>query len=357
MQVHAAAQDGVGVQPQHRLDGGELNPLLQRLQVVERGCRFQREVGRTGRFVAFGYVNAGVDPVVQAAVRQAFAQVRQMAEERQTAGVADGADFPAPGQRLQALGGRQQNQGIAHLMQERLGVGGLRRQQFVHDVAQNRGAGIAEALHVVGIVFQVFQGQLAGLRQHAARLLPRRGEIDLGRLFRKVPAERQEVAGGLPAEAGEVVSQLSPDLSVGGRILAVNGRADLEIRFRQGGEGRMLLQIPLPVRHPLGQGVAGRLLHEGSGGSKEGRGGCGGGALPGFPRARPTARGVPLTGVAAENGLARTNASALSALAPAARRQPLTPSQPASHVGLGQSAAHGWHGMQGALGHGRGHRR
>ena len=112
-----------------------------------------------------------------------------MAEERQTAGMADGANIPAPSQRLQALGGRRQNQGATYLMQECLGVGGLRRQQFVHDVAQHLGAGIAEALHVGGIVFQVFQGQLAGLRQHAARLLPRRGEVDLRRLFRKAAAE------------------------------------------------------------------------------------------------------------------------------------------------------------------------
>ena len=74
VQGHAAAQDGVRVQPQHRLDGGELDPFLQRLQIVERCRRFQPEVGGTGRFVTFGYLNAGVDPVVQAAVRQAVPQ-------------------------------------------------------------------------------------------------------------------------------------------------------------------------------------------------------------------------------------------------------------------------------------------
>ena len=321
------------VQAQHRLDGGELDPLLQGLQMVERRRRFEREVGRAGRCVAFGYVDAGVDPVLQAVVRQAFPQGAQMVEERQRAGVADGADLPAPGQRLQALGGRQQNQGIAHLMQKRLGVRGLQRQQLIHDVAENRGPGSAETLHVVGVMRQVFQGQLAGLRQHATRLLPGWGEVGLGSLLRKAPAERQEVARGLPAEAGEIVPQLSPDPGMGGRVLTVHGRADLEVRLRQGREGGMLLQVPLAIGYPLRQGVMGGLLHEGAGSAKEGRGGPGGTACQRFPVLGPLPelrRGQPLQ---QERTHPDERLGAIGA-APAAHRQLCAPMQPARHLGF-----------------------
>ena len=82
LQVHAATQDGVGVEAQYRFDGGVLHPFLQGLQVIEGRCRFEREIGRTGWFVTPGDVDAGGNPVLQPVVRQALTQGAHVVEER-----------------------------------------------------------------------------------------------------------------------------------------------------------------------------------------------------------------------------------------------------------------------------------
>ena len=140
-------------------------------------------------------------------------------------------------------------------MQERLEVGDLRRQQLVHDVAQHGSAGFAEAMRVVGVMIQVFKSQLAGLRQHAACLMPGGFEINLRGLLGQAAAKRQELARRLPSKACKTVSQLSPDACRGQRVLTVNDWAGLEIRFRERCKSWVLLQVPLPVRRPLRQNI------------------------------------------------------------------------------------------------------
>ena len=140
-------------------------------------------------------------------------------------------------------------------MQERLDVGNLRCQKFVHDVAQHGGASFAEAMRVVREMSQVFKSQLAGLRQHAACLMPGGFEINLRGLLGQAAAKRQELARRLPSKACKTVSQLSPDACRGQRVLTVNEWAGLEIRFRERCKSWVLLQVPLPVRRPLRQNI------------------------------------------------------------------------------------------------------